>query len=127
MAPTFDPKNIYIHLTDGAEVRPVEVTPDFWEKIESRTDLQAGRLLTVFHQSGNWTTWEMHPAGEEVIFLLSGATDLIMDTPNGEEVVSLQAGRAIIIPQGYWHTARVLVPGDMLVITRGGGTLNRPV
>jgi len=127
MTTSFNPKTTYIHLTDGPEVRPIEVTPDFWEKIEGRLDLQEGRLITTFHQSENWTSWEMHPAGEEVVLLLSGAADLVLETPKGEQTVPLQAGQAFIIPQGYWHTARIHAPGDLLVITRGAGTQNRPL
>ena len=127
MTGSIDPKTTYIHLSDGPEVRPVEVTADFWEKIASRHDLHEGRLITTFYQSQNWTTWEMHPAGEEVIVLLSGAAELVLDTPEGEQIVPLQAGRACIIPQGCWHTARVQIPGDIMVITRGAGTQNRPL
>ncbi len=127
MTTTFDPKTTFIHLTDGPEVASVEVTPDFWEKIESRLDLQEGRLITCFYQSEDWTTWEMHPAGEEILLLLSGAAELVLNTSEGEQIVPLEAGRAVIIPRGCWHTARVQAAGDILAITRGTGTQNRPL
>jgi hypothetical protein len=38
-----------------------------------------GRLVTVFEMAEDWTTWEMHPEGEELLVLLSGAMTLVLD------------------------------------------------
>ena len=124
---TFDLTNTYIHLTDGPEAVPVEVRPDFWEKIESRADLQEGRLVTVFHHDSDWNHAEMHPAGEEVVYVLSGGFDLILEQAEGEQVIAMQSGLAFIIPRGVWHRAIVHQPGEALFITRGAGTQTRPV
>jgi len=117
----------YVHLTDGPAARPVPVGPDFWATIGARADLAGGRLVLVVHNAADWPTWERHPAGEEIVYLLSGALDLVLEEPAGERVVALRAGQAVIVPRGVWHRAIVHTPGDTLHITRGDGTENRAV
>jgi mannose-6-phosphate isomerase-like protein (cupin superfamily) len=122
-----DLSTTYVHLEDGATARPVPVGPDFWETIDRRTDLAGGRLMLVFHNAADWPTWETHPAGEEIVYLLSGAVDLVLEEPEGERTVALRPGQAVIVPRGVWHRGIVHTPGDTLHITRGEGTRNRPV
>jgi mannose-6-phosphate isomerase-like protein (cupin superfamily) len=117
----------YVHLEDGPNARPVAIGPDFWETIDRRTDLAGGRLVLVFHNAADWPTWEMQPAGEEIVYLLSGAVDLVLEEPDGERVLALRPGQAVIVPRGVWHRGIVHAPGDTLHITRGEGTQNRPV
>ena len=118
----FELDRTYVQLLDGSASLRVPVGPDFWERIGDRTELHEGRLLLVSHQSGEWTHWEMHPAGDEILYLLSGKIDLILENNNEQEIVSLSAGKAVIVPARTWHTAKVLESGDLLSITRGAGT-----
>jgi len=116
----------YVQLDDGPDARAVPVGPDFWETIAERTELHGGRLVMVGHNAADWPSWEMHPAGEEIVYLLSGAVDLVLELAEGERVLSLRPGLAAIVPRGVWHRAIVRVPGDTLHITRGAGTRHRP-
>jgi quercetin dioxygenase-like cupin family protein len=122
-----DLSTTYVHLEDGPSALPVPVGPDFWETIDRRTELHGGRLVMVGHNAADWPDWEMHPAGEEIVFLLSGAVDLVLDEPDGERVVALRPGQAVLVPRGVWHRGIVRTPGDTLHITRGAGTQHRPV
>ena len=126
-APAFDLNDSYVHLADGPSATPLEVGPDFWEKLGARSDLGEGRLVCAFRFSEDWTSWEVHPAGDEIVILLSGAIDLVLDEPGGERIVPLRGRGAFIVPQGVWHTARVHEPSEALHITRGAGTENRPL
>jgi quercetin dioxygenase-like cupin family protein len=123
----FDLSTTYVHLADGPAARPVAVGPDFWETIDRRTDLAGGRLVLVCHNTADWPAWERHPAGEEIVYLLSGAVDLVFEEPAGERTIALCPGRAVIVPRGVWHRGIVHAPGDTLHITRGDGTEHRPV
>jgi mannose-6-phosphate isomerase-like protein (cupin superfamily) len=123
----FDPLKTYVHLEEGGGARLVEVAEDFWSKIGERTDLQAGRLVTAFRMTDDWSVWEMHPAGEELVVLLSGAIDLFLQTDGGEPIVEMRERAAFLIPRGTWHTAHVHAPSEMLFITHGAGTEHRPV
>ena len=117
----------YLHLGVGPELTVVPVTPDFWPTIGDRTDLQRGRLITSFVHEGDWDTWEMHPIGDEVIVVLGGSTTFHLDDDHGAtSSVRVDAPGAIVVPTGTWHTADVHEPGQILVITWGEGTENRP-
>ena len=126
-ASVLDLADTYLHLSDGAAVSTVEVGPNFWATLRDRTDLQAGRLVVITHAKEDWPIWEMHPAGDEVVSLLSGEVDLILRDGSCESTVSLRGRATVIVPQGVWHRVVVHEPGDMLFITRGAGTQHRPV
>jgi oxalate decarboxylase/phosphoglucose isomerase-like protein (cupin superfamily) len=124
---SFDLASTYVHLSDDARASAVPVSPDFWATIKSRTDLEVGRLVTVTRQTGDWSHWEMHPAGDEVVSLLSGAVDFVLQLPSGEHTLALRGRATTIVPQGVWHRAIVREPGEMMFITPGAGTAHRPV
>ncbi len=123
----FDLLSTYVHLEDGGGALPVQVGADFWAQVGSRVDLHGGRLVGVTHQTGDWPTWEMHPAGDELIVLLSGAVDIVLQDRDGERVVELGTRATCIVPRGTWHRFIVGTPGNVLFITPGGGTQHRPV
>ena len=68
----------------------------------------------------------MHPAGDEILYLVDGALDVILEQKNGERVVTLQPGTACVVPRGTWHRQIVHQPGELLAITYGKGTQHRP-
>jgi mannose-6-phosphate isomerase-like protein (cupin superfamily) len=122
----FDLATTYVQLDDGPAALAVEVDDRFWERIDRRSELRGGRLVGAFHNTEDWDVWEMHPAGDEVVCLLSGAIDVVLEDERGERVVALEAGYTCIVPKGVWHSANVREPGDTLHITRGDGTQHRP-
>src|SRR5215210_7201627 len=113
---TFDLADTYVQLADGPAAVAVEVDEEFWAKLESRPQLHGGRLVGVFHNAAEWSVWEMHPAGDEVVCLLSGSVDVVLDEDGGERLVQLRAGNTCIVPRGVWHTANVHTAGDTLHI-----------
>lgn len=128
---SFDLAKDYVHLGLGARV---ELLPDFTftpERLaaydaDHAADGDDGRLVLIDHQEASWTGWERHPAGEELVVLLSGRADLIQDRDGALRRIPLEAGRAAVNPRGVWHTADVHEPGSMLFITPGRGTEVRP-
>jgi mannose-6-phosphate isomerase-like protein (cupin superfamily) len=75
----------------------------------------------------DWTNWEMHPAGDEVLIMLEGKATFILDLPSGFREVVLGAGRLLVIPKQVWHTAKVNESSQLMAITAGAGTQHRPV
>jgi mannose-6-phosphate isomerase-like protein (cupin superfamily) len=132
MAEPFDLSEVFVHLGRGATATPL---PDFSWSPEYLAGYQArfaddgneGRLVCVVPQDATWDSWERHPAGDEVVVLLSGRVDLVQDIDGTEHVVELQPGRAVINPAGVWHTARVHEPGVALFVTPGRGTEAKPL
>jgi mannose-6-phosphate isomerase-like protein (cupin superfamily) len=121
----FDLTTTYLSLADGPEAKRIEVGPDFWQTIDGRRDLGA-RLVAIFAYDADWASWEVHPDGDEIVVLLSGAIDLVLDLPDGHRIVELRDRGAAVVPGGVWHTANVHSPGEALHITRGAGTAHRP-
>lgn len=76
---------------------------------------------------------EMHPDGDELLYLISGSVDVIMedggtDAAVGvERVETLAPGQAIIVPKGTWHRVHVRVPSHLVHITPGPGDGHRPL
>jgi uncharacterized cupin superfamily protein len=125
-AEVFDFNDTYVQLEDGPAALPLEVGDDFWSTLASRTELHGGRLVCLCDFDADWPTWEMHPAGDEIVYLLSGSIDMILDQAGGERTVELRGRTACIVPQGIWQRAVVHEPSSVLHITRGAGTQHRP-
>lgn len=126
----FDLSRTFIHLGPAAHATPI---PDFeWTKEflahyedEHAADAGEGRLVCISDQRETWDSWERHPAGDEVVVLLSGRVDLVQDLDGNQRVVGLSPGQAVINPVGVWHRTVVHEPGKALFITPGRGTEHR--
>ena len=86
-----------------------------------------GWLMAAFHMTEDPHAWEMHPEGEEILYLMSGAMDVVLETPNGDQVVQLRPGTACVVPRGVWHRQVLGGPSDLLALTYGRGTEHRPL
>jgi quercetin dioxygenase-like cupin family protein len=108
---------------------PVLVTPTVFDELDRRFDGFEGRILvSSFSFDADWPTWEIHPAGDEIVCLLSGDVRMILDRDGTEDVVHLRVpGSFVIVPKGTWHTARTSTPTRALFVTPGQGTRNKPV
>jgi mannose-6-phosphate isomerase-like protein (cupin superfamily) len=123
--PSFDLLSTYVCLSPDGSATTLEVTPEFWQTIAERADLGEGRLVAVFASDRDWPHWEMHPAGEELLLLLSGRMMFVFEDGAGERTVELTPGRACLVPRGVWHRALVPVASRLLAITHGRGTQHR--
>lgn len=117
----------YIHLRPDETALTMEGGDAFWATVEDRRELDHGRLMGISNQSADWPHWERHPVGEEVLTLLSGEMEVVLDTPNGEERAVLTPGQTFVVPRGAWHRGIVKKPGQLLFVTPGAGTEHRPV
>lgn len=130
-SPTFSLEKFPAHLGLGATaVREPEFTGDmaWYEAYGARhaTDGKDGRLVSMHTFTASWTTWEMHPAGDEMVICTAGQITLHQDIDGKVHTAHLSAGEAIINPPGVWHTADVDEPATALFITAGMGTEVRP-
>jgi mannose-6-phosphate isomerase-like protein (cupin superfamily) len=119
----------FVVIDPDHSATPVAVTPTIFEELDRRFDQFKGRLLvSSFSFDQSWSTWEVHPAGDEIVYLLSGEAALVLDRNGTEEIIHLrEPGAFAIVPKGTWHTARTSVPTQMLFVTPGQGTDNRPI
>lgn len=118
----------YVRLRRDASVEPLPVDDTFWQRISSG---ELGSFHNEYLVSGyvfdvDWPMWEMHPNGDEIVCLLSGAVTLVLECEDGQRDIELTgSGTFVVIPKGTWHTARVSEPSRMLFITAGEGTQHR--
>ena len=127
-------KSLYdfpIHLGLGARAmaEPQFTGPEWYEAYVDRhaDDMDEGRLVSLFRFEESWTSWEMHPAGDEVVCCLQGQMTLHQKLPDGSTAsYELAAGDYAINPPGAWHTADAEAPVVALFITAGKDTTHRP-
>jgi mannose-6-phosphate isomerase-like protein (cupin superfamily) len=128
----FDIASFPIHLGLGstAEVEPRFTGDLAWYgayEARHRGDGREGRLVSMHTFDASWTSWEMHPAGAEIVLCTAGALILHQQQADGEITrVQLHAGQYAINPPGVWHTADVEGTSTALFITAGEGTQHRP-
>jgi quercetin dioxygenase-like cupin family protein len=127
MTQAFSLDSTYIHLRPDESALAMEGGDKFWVGIEDRRDLDQGRLMGTTGQSADWGHWERHPAGDEILTLLSGELELVLDAADGEVRAVLKPGQTFIVPKGVWHRGIVRQPGQLMFITPGAGTEHRPV
>ena len=127
-------KSLYdfpIHLGIGAKAvaEPQFTGMDWYDAYDDRhhDDLDEGRIVSLFRFEEPWTSWEMHPTGEEVVCCLQGHMTLHQELPGGDrQSHELGPGEYAINPRGAWHTADADEPVVALFITAGKGTTHRP-
>lgn len=120
-----------IHLGLGAKAiaEPEFTGLEWYENYSKRheSDGAEGRLVALHSFAADWTSWEMHPAGDEVVVCVSGGITLIQEEADGaHRSITLGPGEYAINPAGTWHTADVADPAVALFITAGLGTEHRP-
>ena len=120
-----------VHLGLGSRALPIEGFAWEPEVLESysaavEADGPEGRMVMIFDGDGSWTSWERHPAGDELVVCLSGRITMIREMDGQEDPVELRPGVAMINPAGIWHTADIDGQARILTITPGVGTEHRP-
>lgn len=124
---SLDPEHAYLHLRVGGAIEVVDGGERFWSRPEAELEeIARDWLVAEFSFEADWPNWEMHPEGDEIVYLISGAMDLLLEDPGGMREVALRGRGACVVPRGVWHWARVLAPCRVLHVTRGTGTLHRP-
>jgi len=62
---------------------------------------------------------EMHPDGDELLILVEGEVDVVLDDEDGERVTALSPGDAFVVPRRTWHRVIVKSPCRLLHFTPG--------
>jgi mannose-6-phosphate isomerase-like protein (cupin superfamily) len=101
-------------------------SPAFYEELDQEfPDFRGHLLIQRFTFDEPWPTWEVHPEGDEFVYLLDGDTDFLLRRDGVASCVRVnEPGSYVVVPQGTWHTARPYTTTTMLFVTPGEGTLN---
>ena len=69
---------------------------------------------------------EMHPDGDELLYLISGKVTVVLEDADPPRRVELLPGHAVIVPRGVWHRVLLAEPSQVFHITPGPGGEHRP-
>jgi mannose-6-phosphate isomerase-like protein (cupin superfamily) len=71
---------------------------------------------------------EMHPDADELLLLITGGVDVLLEVDGGIQTLELSAGDACVVPKGVWHRIRLRQePSQLVHITPGPGGQWRPL
>jgi hypothetical protein len=127
-APRLEERFIHLGLGAKAVEQPPFAGMEWYEAYGARhaADGSEGRLVSQYTFTESWTSWEMHPVGDEVVICAHGAMVLVQELADGRVVTTpLAAGEYAINPAGAWHTADVAESATAIFITAGEGTQHR--
>jgi len=67
---------------------------------------------------------EVHPDGDEFLYVVSGTMELILDDGDEDAVgaetkVLLRSGDAYVVPRGVWHRLEPVEPSYLIHVTPG--------
>jgi len=122
VARCFSLARTFIHLAANGELSEIEVDADFFRRVRNRQDLQHGRLMGVLDMSEGASHWEMHPDGDEFLYLLSGSMDVELEERNEKRCITLSGMTGCVVPRGLWHRTVVHQAGRMIFVTPAKGT-----
>jgi mannose-6-phosphate isomerase-like protein (cupin superfamily) len=123
--PTLDLEDVFLAL-DGKGVATELPGANFMERL-GRAPGDMAWLVGVYPMTSDWSHWERHPNGHEILVMLEGRLEMRLDQDGEVSMLMLEAGSTLVVPKGAWHTARVLEPGRLLGVTYGEGTDHRPL
>ncbi|MFK8014926.1 MAG: cupin [Gammaproteobacteria bacterium] len=104
----------------------VPVGPTLYPDLDKNFDQFRGHHLVSTHVfKKDWGMWECHPAGDELVVLLTGSVTFVLREGTTDRSCALTAaGQFVIVPRGIWHTARTSTGATVMFVTPGEGTRN---
>lgn len=104
--------------------RNLKLTP--MERIAGPPDRMDGMTVGIVTMTENAPHGgEVHPDGDELLYVISGAISLTSDSNPGESL-RLGAGESCIVEKGEWHQVNILEKTQLLHITPGPNGDHRP-
>ena len=132
----FDPFSAHLHLDARGDALLIDDVPGFWAALMkgdlrrpdvARVTTEPGYLMGAFRMEADSDHWEVHPNGDEIIQLLSGAVDFVLREAGGERRIELRGQATCIVPRGVWHRIVVHAPSEIVFTTYGIGTEHEPI
>ena len=123
-----DPTLEYILLGSNGASAVVDGGENFWLQPPGQLEkFGRGWLVSEYACERDWPNWEVHPEADELVYVLDGDVELLLEQPGSVESVRVRGRGLVIVRRGVWHTARVHAPSRLLHVTMGAGTRHRPV
>lgn len=122
-----DQQFVVLDNTQRATIESADAT--LYQRLnENYESFHGHTLISCYEFTQDWASWEVHPAGDEVVILLSGQATLVLQREQGLEHIELRhTNDTCVIPSNIWHTAKISATTKLLFITPGAGTQHRDV
>lgn len=116
---------VVIDANKQASIEPADA--ELYQRLDSHYQQFAGcELVSCYESREDWSSWEMHPAGDELVMLLAGSATMVWQTASGPQSAMLaKQGDFIVIPKGTWHTANIAEYAKLLFVTPGQDTQHK--
>ncbi len=123
-------RDLALVLDTQQQIHALRTGPELYPQLDMQFNQFHGCVLLSEYEFGeNWASSEMHPAGDEVLYLLAGGCELLLEQQGQMQRIPFSTpGQVQVIPKGCWHSADIL-PGEtcrILFFTPGAGTKHRP-
>lgn len=119
-AKEFSPKNQTVAISRDFSAKTMPEQPDPAIPVDGYTFGVATRTENSPHDG------EMHPDGDEVLYLVDGKVRVTIETDPVQELHMLP-GSGLIVPKGIWHRVDILEPSQIVYLTPGPGGEYRPL
>jgi mannose-6-phosphate isomerase-like protein (cupin superfamily) len=117
---SFDPTLVAVALSHELRASTIAETPDPPVPVDGATFGVASMSENSPHDG------EMHPDGDEVLYLISGRIRIVFPDDPLEDILVLP-GRGLIVPRGMWHRVDILEPSQIAYLTPGPHNQFRPL
>ncbi|AKV03773.1 hypothetical protein AKJ09_10436 [Labilithrix luteola] len=88
-----------------------------------RSDVPLALGVARLTTSSSERFWEVHDEGDELLVVLRGRMEFVVETDDGSRTTeTVHAGQAIHIPRGKAHVGKVLEDVDVLFLTPSEGS-----
>lgn len=126
--PLFTEADILARITEMAD-EPQLVAHDVNAALEGLPEMsmkflaQANQTTLVVSRASG-ASWERHPGGDEMIYVVEGAAEIVTLTEGGPVKSTLREGSLFVCPQGLWHQTIPRPSVAAFYLTPGEGTEN---
>lgn len=69
---------------------------------------------------------EMHPDGDEILYLISGRVRVVF-LDSDDEDIDILPGDGLVVPKGVWHRVDIIEPCQIVYLTPGPNNQFRPL
>jgi len=85
---------------------------------------QVNNTTLIVSRASSPTSWERHPGGDEMIYVVEGAAEIVTLTDGGPVRAKIGEGSLFVCPRGLWHKTFPHPSVAALYLTPGEGTEN---
>ncbi len=117
---TFNPATHTIGLTRGFAASKMPESPDPPVPFSGLTFGVATMTENSPHDG------EMHPDGDEVLYLISGRVNVVF-VDSDEDDIEVLPGDGFVVPKGVWHRVDILEPSQIVYMTPGPNNQFKPL